>query len=1673
MDAPPVVGSPHHPLAHLPRCPDCNFYLSAPQLCKGLRTPEFDGLWYRKCFHNFEPVDTSCKHFKFTDLPRGHDAHPQLQIKCPGLGCKDARAPNAVNINCLSGLCKQCCIRAQATVPGLRSCTVSSHNEGRRRGQVAGVVAAAAPAVPAPLIIPNWVPPPPPAPVHAGQQPAAPAPAPPAQAVPPPAPAPPAQAVPPPVAPPAQAVPPPAPAPAVAPPPAPQQAATVTVTAPNVMPTAAMIDPALLAAPHLPSSDSAQITLAEDANDEMRFNQQLAHTKMLEFWDVDGGMSQGYTVRIPNWPGFHPKDSPELVEAYRVDQVTCQYWDDVRCRWWNCSPTSPPRNVKVVDVLYYRAMGVTTGIDMPGLSFTEATPSSTSLGKRRADDAGDSLYDRSGACSEVRLSLRLPSSFATPSKRIAVMPMTPSSNRSARSWPVTPASGRSRGHSVPPTPSTSSSRASATPSTSGSWSTPRHIRDTSPSPFARSPTWSGLDDFPDDVTYTDSPQPSDSSSSSAVGLPAPAPSADLGVDFDPATVDLSDAPPGPNKWPLRYVCDMAAGFARMRYLEDHALMKRIPAFEAAFGVDFKKSTFHQNFNAWNDASLTPGEQARWISYGRDRRDYTACMYSYDGTRDGLENLYSPPAVLNGSIACSNSGRGVSHGQSDSRTTRIRRMVVTTADGCLATSSYQYVSAKLGLTRDRAFVVLMAQSPCVGGTSFASSPLPTSTTLTALSSAMSDHDYDLEPRDSFTRAQLKSYRVDGLRALITAWSGESSTWSKRQCIEYAEAEDVTVDWVRVHEWLAQKDVTDPPLRPTAPDIDERHWAVDRAMFKAILKGDCQAPKQPLFDPRQRQAHPREPLRRAPEQITFQDHDGDPDWDFSDAEPARASAPPSADGHDSEPDIPQTQAELTHGDVQRASISRTEAIPAPDLGREDVSSRGHAEGSRRSHRDGRHVGQVVADERDSHGDGEGAMGRFPNDDHAQPPAVPVTFDLFAPGIDDGEEVWAGIMKQRWKALCAGNFLDKDYKPPQDALPSSDDDDDGEKDDDGEVQEGLEWDTLDENDPLWEYHAYVQDQPAPVSTVPLLDKNSELWPGRKYLHGRGNILGYGMDYRAVEPNGQPRAVSVLLPDVWMMYEHSSYTFTARSHDLATALHKSALLIEGNVYLRLPLLVGEMRSSADLAAIDSDGGIHLDSACFDVELNLLKKYMNDHKMLKNTFFSFAFDLYAAFNKIPVKRGRTISMENVTPPGAPATRDSVVDPHAPSYGVHLPPGLPYGMPDGWFGPRTPFIGAPLIQPAPVLPVAPPDTLYQAQHPRIPSPPREAPTLVDAPVNAPARNAPARNVPARDSTATTKPLATNSRSAAVGPVVAQKDRHSMPPPKDNADDARKPRTGQAGLGRSTHGVPPGARAHARATTGPPAPAPRHPLRKERPARAPSNERPPTPGGSTLTATTRDTSYREASAADFPDGHFTHSASEAEDVGLSAKARGKQKQKEPVQPRGPQAGPSNQGGTELDTDDDDEGLEHSQAIAQAHAQLANATQESVRESLVRTLTYSIWEAHPVVAQMRRASEDRADKGAREVDRLVEWCTVINALMGLPSPLGTIGRLKVSSIVIGIFLKHKDDWVQNAMKAWKIIAKRYQYPAVDRWLEANGNVVMGMTRFYQALAALKKGDKPPNH
>ncbi|RDX54693.1 hypothetical protein OH76DRAFT_1415429 [Lentinus brumalis] len=538
--APPV--DPNLALAHLPPCPDCGFFLSAPILCKGWKTPEYDGLWFHKCFHNFEPVDTTCKHFAWTKLPRWKDAHPYLQGRCPGIKCQSARSAGVVNINCLMGLCKQCCVHAQATVPGLRSCTVGDHNSGRRCGP--GINFAPA-VVPAPLSIPGWTPPPPPG--H------------------PPAPA--SGSTPgPPTTPPRVGA---APVTSSTP-----TAASQAASRPSVPLTA--IDPALLDPANLPALDSTQVTQAQDASNEARFTQEAAHTKPLEIWtegcdcaDVwvaqNGQVSQGYTVRIPHWPGFHPKDCPELVEAYQLDQKTCQYWDEERSRWWNCAPNTPSRNVRPLKVLKYRLLGVTYGVDMPGLVYDISEGSSRALGKRPASDSIDD-------------------------------------DTSNESHFLKPGSVLARAYAQPRLPG---SESVATP--------PHRLK------------------FPGDYTLrraalydTDSDSRPRSPSQPTTGSLPPTSSASS--TFDPTTIDLSNAPRGPNGWPFRYVRDMAAGFFLMRHLEDNAQMQRQPAFAEAFGVPYKKSTFHQNYNAWNDAGQVPGEHERWIAFGRDPRGEWARFY---------------------------------------------------------------------------------------------------------------------------------------------------------------------------------------------------------------------------------------------------------------------------------------------------------------------------------------------------------------------------------------------------------------------------------------------------------------------------------------------------------------------------------------------------------------------------------------------------------------------------------------------------------------------------------------------------------------------------------------------------------------------------------------------------------------------------------------------------------------------------------------------------------------------------------------------------------------------------------------------------------------------------------------------------------------------------------------
>ena len=82
---------------------------------------------------------------------------------------------------------------------------------------------------------------------------------------------------------------------------------------------------------------------------------------------------------------------------------------------------------------------------------------------------------------------------------------------------------------------------------------------------------------------------------------------------------MSTAPRGrgANPWPWRYVCDMAAGFAAIRRLEDgNPPMTTADAFKDVFDADFKLTTYGDQKRAWRAAGLVTGERDRWIGYGR-------------------------------------------------------------------------------------------------------------------------------------------------------------------------------------------------------------------------------------------------------------------------------------------------------------------------------------------------------------------------------------------------------------------------------------------------------------------------------------------------------------------------------------------------------------------------------------------------------------------------------------------------------------------------------------------------------------------------------------------------------------------------------------------------------------------------------------------------------------------------------------------------------------------------------------------------------------------------------------------------------------------------------------------------------------------------------------------------
>lgn len=93
----------------------------------------------------------------------------------------------------------------------------------------------------------------------------------------------------------------------------------------------------------------------------------------------------------------------------------------------------------------------------------------------------------------------------------------------------------------------------------------------------------------------------------------------------PDSLNTKSAPAGPHRWPLKYVVDMANGFAEMDTAGTSA-SARSDTFSAVFGTEYKRTTYNDNRRAW-DLAREDGKVETWIKAGRSKDGLWTTFYS--------------------------------------------------------------------------------------------------------------------------------------------------------------------------------------------------------------------------------------------------------------------------------------------------------------------------------------------------------------------------------------------------------------------------------------------------------------------------------------------------------------------------------------------------------------------------------------------------------------------------------------------------------------------------------------------------------------------------------------------------------------------------------------------------------------------------------------------------------------------------------------------------------------------------------------------------------------------------------------------------------------------------------------------------------------------------------------
>ncbi|KAI1784456.1 hypothetical protein LXA43DRAFT_1101367 [Ganoderma leucocontextum] len=301
--------------------------------------------------------------------------------------------------------------------------------------------------------------------------------------------------------------------------------------------------------------DAAHRTQAESANVEAQREAQQKKMVMVIWYDQDHDDGEYFQVVAPYYGWFHPKDAPELVECFGVDQKSFQFYDRGLARWVTLSPGSGTRRVIGLEELHYRSLGVR---EAPGMPIGRGT-------KRNADGA-------------------------------PVPDWTAPGSSTGGSIPATP---QSRGRFLSPAPTLPPETPSSSHTQDFMWPTPSA--------------------FPTNMDGEDLFEPLLTALPALFARSADVPGSLSTLGAAPAeqtnapTLPFGPAPRGPSTtgWPLKYVCDMAAGFDLMQTYEegpDH--LKRPTAFSEVFNVEYKKTTVNDNLRFWRAACDAPEVRAR-------------------------------------------------------------------------------------------------------------------------------------------------------------------------------------------------------------------------------------------------------------------------------------------------------------------------------------------------------------------------------------------------------------------------------------------------------------------------------------------------------------------------------------------------------------------------------------------------------------------------------------------------------------------------------------------------------------------------------------------------------------------------------------------------------------------------------------------------------------------------------------------------------------------------------------------------------------------------------------------------------------------------------------------------------------------------------------------------------